>query len=227
MNPTLQKSPGALALDIDSLLQGSYLLVVELRQGGSVQTSPDLWQHCVKQIEHVQQGLKDAEVSQRSIDLVSHAQCALLDETVLGCAKHAAHADWVKEPLQAKFFGRHQAGEFLYEDLREALREPAPDLLVLTAFQRVLVLGFQGRYRDLIHPERERLLAALNTQVAPLEFSHWLKTRGNARRRMTPRRWLQSTLAQILAAGLLFVGTWWGLNHLLGAVVATLMPGQP
>jgi type VI secretion system protein ImpK len=213
-------------LDIDALLQDSYLLVVELRQGAWAQNSQDLWKRCAKQIEQVRQRLKDAGVSQRNIDHISHAQCALLDETVLSCAKDEAHAAWASEPLQARFFSRHQAGEFLYEDMRDVLREPVPDPLVLTAFQRVLMLGFQGRYRDPQDPEREQLLAALNAQVAPLDMAHALPTRVDVSQQMTIRRWLRSPLVHVLAAGLLLLGVWWGLDRLLGGVIATLLPGQ-
>ncbi|VVO28520.1 type VI secretion system protein TssL, short form [Pseudomonas fluorescens] len=226
MNLITSKKPAATAVDIDSLLQDSYLLVVELRQGASAQNSLVLWERCVKQVEQVQQRLKEANVSQRSIDHVSHAQCALLDETVLGCAKEGAHANWAKEPLQARFFSRHQAGEFLYEEMREVLREPAPDLLALTAFQRVLMLGFQGRYRDVNDPERELLLAALNAQVDPLKLSHGVTTQVVAGHRMSTLHGLQSPLAHVLAATLLLVGAWWGLDHLLGGVIAALLPGQ-
>lgn len=226
MNPITLKKQTATAVDIDSLLQDSYLLVVELRQGASAQNSRDLWQLCVEQIEHVRQQLKHAGLSQRSIDHISHAQCALLDETVLGCAKDEVHAKWASEPLQARFFSRHQAGEFLYEDMREVLREPAPDRHVLTAFQRVLMLGFRGCYRDVNDPDREQLLAALNAQVAPLELSHGVTTQVLAGHRMSTLHGLQSPLAHVLAVGLLLVGAWWGLNHLLGGVIATLLPGQ-
>lgn len=226
MNLIALKKQTATAVDIDSLLQDSYLLVVELRQGASAQNSLDLWQRCVEQIEHVRQLLKHAGLSQRSIDHISHAQCALLDETLLNCAKDEAHAKWASEPLQAKFFSRHQAGEFLYEDMREVLREPAPDRHVLTAFQRVLMLGFRGCYGDVNDPDREQLLAALNAQVAPLELSHGLKTQMGAGHRISSLHRLRSPLAHVLAVGLLLVGAWWGLNHLLGGVIATLLPGQ-
>lgn len=226
MNLIISNKQAATAVDIDSLLQDSYLLVVELRQGASAQNSLDLWERCVTQIEHVQQLLKHAGLSQRSINYISHAQCALLDETLLTCAKGDTHAAWVREPLQARFFNRHQAGEFLYEDMREVLREPTADRHVLTAFQRVLMLGFRGRYRDVNDPEREQLLAALNAQVAPLELSHGVTTQVVAGHRMSTLHWLQSPLANVLAAGLLLVGVWWGLDHLLGGVIATLLPGQ-
>lgn len=225
MNLTSSKKYAVAALDLDALLQDSYLLVVELRQGALVHDSPNLWTRCAKQIEQVRQGLKEADVNTRSIELISYAQCALLDETALRCAKGDAHARWASEPLQAKFFNRHQAGEFLYEDMREALRQPAPDVLVLTVFQRVLMLGFQGRYRDVNDPEREQLLDALNSRVAPLELNHVFMTQ-RIGRSMSPLRWLRSPLVHILVAGLLLVGIWWGLDYWLGVLIATLVPVQ-
>ncbi|VVP61949.1 hypothetical protein PS870_06485 [Pseudomonas fluorescens] len=213
------------AQDLDALLQDVYLLVVELRQGASVQNSPDLWHHCVSKIEQIQQALKDGAVNARSIELISYALCALLDETALGCAKLEAHAKWAGEPLQAKFFNGHQAGEFLYEDMRELLGQPSPDVLVLTAFQRVLMLGFQGRYRDVNDPEREQLLVALNAQVAPLWLNQALTTQDRGHR-INPLRGLHSPLVHFLVAGLLLVGVWWGLDHWLSGLVAALVPGQ-
>ncbi|MEG0635737.1 DotU family type IV/VI secretion system protein [Pseudomonas sp. WS 5412] len=225
MNLTASKKHTVTAQGLDALLQDSYLLVVELRHGASVQESPNLWRRCEKQVEQVQQSLKDAGVSTRSIELISHAQCALLDETALTCAQGDAHAKWASEPLQARFFSRHQAGEFLYEDMRESLRQPSPDVLVLTAFQRVLMLGFQGRYRDANDPEREQLLDELNARVAPLELNQALTTH-SVGHRMNPLRWLRSPLVHILAAGLLLVATWWGLDHWLSGLVGALVPGQ-
>lgn len=214
------------AVDVDALLQDSYLLVVELREGATAPSGRDLWKHCSNQVEEVRQRLKDVGMSQRSIDHISYAQCALLDETVLGFAKEKAHADWAAEPLQAKFFNRHQAGEFLYEDMHEVLREPAPDLQVLTAFQRVLMLGFKGRYSDLEHPEREQLLDTLNARVTPLATRHALIPRAGRVGGFRVRRWLHSPLMQCLVVAMLLVGAWWGLNYLLGDAISSLLPGR-
>jgi type VI secretion system protein ImpK len=224
MSLMTSKKPSAIALDIDSLLHNSYLLVVELRQGASAQNSEQLWKLCAEQIEQVRQQLKEAGLSRRSIEHISHAQCALLDETLLSCAQKEAHAQWASEPLQAKFFSRHQAGESLYEDMREVLREPAPDQQVLTVFQRVLMLGFQGRYRDVNDPERAQLLEALNAQVAPLDINQTLPTQARDRIRWLPA--LRSPLAHAVAVGLLLLGVWWGLDHLLGGVISTRLPGE-
>ncbi|MBD0682795.1 type VI secretion system protein TssL, short form [Pseudomonas sp. PSB11] len=225
MNLKASRKPAALAVDIDALLQDSYLLVVELRQGASTLDGTALWDLCVKQVEHVRQLLEHAGLAPRSIDHISHAQCALLDETVLRIETQARDA-WTKEPLQAKFFNRHQAGEFLYEDMREVLREPAPDPLVLTVFHRVLMLGFQGRYRDAGDPEREQLLSAFHVQVAPLGLSRSLATTVKIGQRLRMRLWTHSPLAHGLLVGMLFVGLWWGLDQLLANLLNSVLPGE-
>ena len=226
MNLNPSSDPTSMSVDIDALLQDSYLLVVELRQGACALNTDKLSALCIKQIELVRRLLKEAGLSSRSIDHISHAQCALLDETVLGRGKDEDHAKWARKPLQARFFNRHQAGEFLYEDMREVLREPSADQHVLTAFHRVLMLGFQGRYRDANDPEREQLVVALAARVAPLKLSHTLPTHVNVGRRMKAFYWLRSPLAHVLAASLLLVGVWWGLDHLLNGVIASLSSVQ-
>lgn len=211
------------AVDIDALLQDSYLLVVELRQGASAQNSDAVKALCVQQVERVRQSLEEAGLAQRSIDHISHAQCALLDETMLTLTLDRAHANWASEPLQTKFFNRHQAGVFLYEDMREVLREPAPDPLVLTAFQRVLTLGFKGRYADIDDPEREQLLTALNERVAPLKLHRRSTATVSGSRGMTLFPGVRSPLVNTLAAGLLLVVLWYGLDQWLGGLAATLL----
>lgn len=226
MNMTANKEDAAIAVDIDELLQDTCLLVVELRQGASVPQGQALWQLCVEQVEYVRQQLKLAGLSQRNIDHISHAQCALLDETVLTCTQGDEHAGWASEPLQTRFFNRHQAGEFLYEEVREVLREPAPNRQVMTAFQRVLMLGFRGRYRDLGDPEREQLLLALSAQVTPLSISQSLVTQPGGADWAAGVTWLRSPLIHVVTACLLLAATWWGLDHLLSGALASLLPAQ-
>lgn len=221
-----RSTPLAQADDLDGLLQDSYLLVVELKQGGAAQTSEGLWSQCVTQVETVRSGLQRAGVSPRSIELISHAQCALLDETILGHADDAARARWASEPLQARFFGRHQAGESLYEEMTEVLRQPSPDPLLLTAYHRVLMLGFHGRYAQLHDPERQRLLATLDAQVAPLGLDQNLPTLIETRNRSALIGWMRSPALHVLAAIALLAGVWWCLDHLLAQQLASLATDQ-
>ena len=218
-----QQKPGTAKVDIDALLQDTYLLVVELRHGTGVHSSPALWPRCVADVEHVRASLQEEGLDRHSIELISHAQCALLDETVLACAEGKAHEDWAMETLQARFFSSHQAGESLYEDMRTVLRESSAHPYVFTVFQRVLMLGFQGRYRDVNHPERQQLFAAIDAHVPPFDTSQSLVTQVGSSSRLPMWRWLQSPLAHVVVAAGLLIGIWWGLDHTLGEAVASLL----
>jgi type VI secretion system protein ImpK len=96
---------------------------------------------------------------------------------------------------------------------------------VLTVFQRVLMLGFQGRYRDPSDPERERLLNALNAHVAPLRPGQGLiiQACGGV---VAGLGWLQSPLLHVLAAAVVLAAMWWGLNQLLSDTLVSLLPDQ-
>lgn len=225
MNRAAQKNVAA-KMDIDALLQDTYLLVVELRHGTDAHSSPELWSRCVADVEHVRVTLQEDGLDRRSIDLISHAQCALLDETVLACAEGRAHEDWAMETLQAKFFSSHQAGESLYEDMRTVLYEASVHPYVLTAFQRVLMLGFLGRYREVNHPERQQLLTAISAQVAPLDTSQSLVIQVGSSPRIPMLGWLQFPLLHVVVAAVLLIGVWWGLDNALGEAVASLLPVQ-
>ncbi|MDU4253046.1 type VI secretion system protein TssL, short form [Pseudomonas sp.] len=222
MTKMLGKASG---VDIDALLQDTYLLVVELQQGAMTLDGDALWKHCTAQIEHCRNSLIEAGMSQRGINQICYAQCALLDEMVMRRASRPSYDVWSAKPLQAHFFNRHQAGEQLYEDMREALAEPAPDLRVLTCYQRVLMLGFLGRYPQQDDPERERLLSALNEQVKPFGAAAkaplLIRASGGGW-----RRWLGEPWLHIAAAAVLLVGLWLVLQLLLVDTVATLLPGQ-
>jgi type VI secretion system protein ImpK len=185
------------------------------------------------QVAFVRQKLQHAGISQRTIDHISLAQCALLDETVLNCVNDQGHSSWAGEPLQARFFKRHQAGVSLYEDMREVLREPASDPQVLAMFQRVLALGFHGQYSGQNAPERTQLLAALNEQVPPLVLERALPTQRGTGRQGFARGWLRAPLLHALTGGLLLLATWYSMDRQLGVLLQTLLlpllpilPGQ-
>lgn len=211
------------SVDIDALLQDSWLLVVEVNRIDKLKECQQLWRRCLELVETLRERLREAGLSQRSMDLISHAQSALLDETVLGHSEGSERDIWLKEPLQARLFNAHQAGESLYEQIREVLREPSPNPHVLTAFHRVLMLGFKGRYQ-IDDPEREQLLANLTALVPPLRSDRVLLGRGSGRH--TSAAWRYSPWRHALLVGVLLSAVWWGLDLALGDLLETLLPGQ-
>lgn len=114
-------------INIDALLRDTFLTVVELRQGTTVRHGMELYRHCQRQVELVRERLKDAGFSRESVEHITYAQCALLDETVLSRGgMDDGQAIWMKDPLQSHFFNTLQAGELLYERMKQVLQEPAP-----------------------------------------------------------------------------------------------------
>lgn len=113
-------------INIDALLRDTFLTVVELRQGTTVRHGMELYRHCQRQVELVRERLKDAGFSRESVEHITYAQCALLDETVLSRGgMDDGQAIWMKDPLQSHFFNTLQAGELLYERMKQVLQEPA------------------------------------------------------------------------------------------------------
>lgn len=164
----------AVPVDIDALLQDTWLQVISLRHGPLFQEGEGrvLWERCIADVERVQRELKASELDEASCRHILTAQCALLDEAVKGRGvEDDACVQWYDIPLQGHFLGTMDAGDTLCDRMRDVLREPAPDNAVLTCFQRVMMLGFLGSYRSLSDPERQKLVSALNERVRGV--SNW------------------------------------------------------
>ena len=106
-------------IDIDALMAETWLTVTLLKQGATTPDGNVLYDTCCKHVESVREALDRAGYDDASIDHISYAQCALLDEVVMSRKLHdGADADagqvaWRKAPLQARYFGSLHAGEAL------------------------------------------------------------------------------------------------------------------
>lgn len=237
--------------DIDALMAPTWLTVAQLRHGGKVSDGPALYAACKAQVESVREALDRAGFDAESIDHITYAQCALLDETILNrrpepksavadggetgataspstdeisryalnmATLDAGQKAWRSAPLQAVYFGSLRAGEALYDRIAEILRHPAPEPAVLTCYQRVLALGFQGQYRlsGVGQSRRDEVIAALNERVPPFETGASLVVQKAGRRRYNLLRsvWFWIVLAVVLTAVAWFGGHLW-LQELL------------
>lgn len=226
---SLQRQPLSPATAIDALLQPTYLMVVQLRHGGQIRDPRKVQRYCIQQVEALSPALQALGLSDVSVERIRLAQCVLLDETLLACADEGTRGVLAGEPLQARFFGHHQGGETLYEAMRQVLAEPAPDPHVLVAYLRVLMLGFQGRYRETEHPERAQLLEQLYRRVPALQGVCDLPTakapRGS-RRALGFHNHAVRLVGHVALASLLLVAVWWALGHSLDSALASLLPEQ-
>lgn len=158
--------------DIDLINKTFYpgwLLVSQLRSGQEVKDGEALYRRACRWVNAARESLNEAGFSTTSCDHMLYAYCALMDESVLNRDKQDdGYRQWRKDPLQARFFRTLNAGEELWERIRTALREPAPDVAVLTCLYRTLQLGFTGQYRTQDDERREDVVRALSERVPPL-----------------------------------------------------------
>ncbi len=214
--------------DIDALLQNSWLQVISLRHGPKIKEGEglQLWQRGVAEVEKVQQALKEAGYRAKHCEDILYAQCALIDEVVKGRGEQDdAYVQWLHMPLQGHFLGTVDAGDMLCDRMREVLREPAAESVVVTCFQRVMLLGFLGGYRSLDDPQREKLVAALNAQVSSLSGTQAQTVLAHSKAGVGFSGWLSSWPWRIGFSTLLLATVWWGLNHWLSSLVTSLLPG--
>jgi len=141
-------------------------------------------------------------------------------------ALDAGHRAWRSAPLQAVYFGSLRAGGALYDRIAEVLRQPAPEPAVLTCYQRVLALGFQGQYSlsGVGQSQRDEVIAALNERVPPLESGASLVVQKTGRRRYNLLRsvWFWIVLAVILTGAV-----WLGGHLWLQDLLRQQLPEQP
>ncbi|MCB4613929.1 type VI secretion system protein TssL, short form [Enterobacter asburiae] len=223
-----RKHGAAVSVDIDALLQNTWLQVISLRHGPQFQEGEGrvLWERCVADVERVQRELKASELDEASCEHILTAQCALLDEAVKGRGvEDDACVQWYDIPLQGHFLGTMDAGDTLCDRMRDVLREPTPDVAVLTCFQRVMMLGFLGGYRALNDPERQKLVSALSEHVAPFSYPQTHPVLAESRAGWGMGGWLASWPARIGLSVIFLAALWWGLDRWLDQMLLTLLPG--
>lgn len=217
-------------VDIDSLMADTWLTVAQLRHGARAPDGKALYESCCAQVDSVRAALERAGYDSESITHISYAQCALLDEAVMNrkpvavaesdvtSSEAQAEADegirtWRAAPLQARYFGSLRAGGALYDRIAEVLRQPSPIPAVLTCYQRVLALGFQGQFSlsGVGQEQREEVLAALNARVPPLETDVSLVVQKTGKRRYNLLRsvWFWIAFALVLTAAVWAGGHLW------------------
>lgn len=223
-----RKRDAAASIDIDALLQDSWLQVISLRHGPVFQDGEGrtLWERCIADVERVQRELKASELDEASCQHILTAQCALLDEVVKGRGvDDDACVQWYDIPLQGHFLGTMDAGDTLCDRMRDVLREPAPDHAVVTCFQRVMMLGFLGGFRSLNDPERLKLVTALNERVAPFSYPQTHPVLAESRAGQGMGGWLESWPVRIGLSVLVLAALWWGLDLWLDRLLQSLLPG--
>lgn len=157
---------------IERIFSPGWLMASQLRSGQEVRAGEKLYRRACRLVQEARSALTDAGYSDISRDHMVYALCALLDESVLNRGvTDDGYLTWHRDPLQAHFFGTLNAGEDLWERIRNLLKETAPDTAVLTCMYRTLQLGFVGQYRAQDDERREDIVSVLGERVPPFSLS--------------------------------------------------------
>lgn len=216
------------SIDIDALLQDTWLQVISLRHGPTFQDGEGrkLWERCIADVARVQRELKASGLDDARCQHILTAQCALLDEAVKGRGvDDDACVQWYDIPLQGHFLGTMDAGDTLCDRMHDVLREPVPDQAVMTCFQRVMMLGFLGSFRSLDDPARQALVNALSEHVTPFTYSQTQPVLVDSRAGRDRGGWLVSWPVRIGLSVMVVAALWWGLDNWLNQMLLTLLPG--
>lgn len=212
-------------IEIDELLRETVLTVVQLKEGTVISSVSHLYKQCKQQVMILREQLHAAHFSQEVIDDISYAQCALLDETVLLCSQNNKQAqnydEWLGAPLQVVFFNTNNAGHDLFEKIRNRLRADKKEYLILSCFDRVLGLGFQGCYLNQPQMEREHLIIALREALHyhEPEFEHAIIEQNRSFRYLGRKTLLM--FFTLLSIGLV-IGLYFFLDDRLNALIKPL-----
>lgn len=156
---------------IEQIFYPGWLMASQLRGGQEVRDGEGLYRRACRLVQEARKSLSDAGYSDSSQEHMVYALCALLDESVLNRGtSDDGYLAWRRDPLQAHFFGTLNAGEVLWERIRNLLKESAPDMAVLTCMYRTLQLGFVGQYRAQNDERREDVVRALGERVPALRL---------------------------------------------------------
>ncbi|MGN2424338.1 DotU family type IV/VI secretion system protein [Raoultella sp. Lac2] len=209
---------------IEQIFYPGWLMASQLRGGQVVRDGEVLYRRACRLVQEARTLLSDAGYSEISRDHMVYALCALLDESVLNRGTtDDGYLTWRRDPLQAHFFGTLNAGEELWERIRNLLKESAPDTAILTCMYRTLQLGFVGQYRAQDDERREDVVRALGERVPAFTLAQDAPLVIRASRLRSGRRlyWISWILGAAVLAAL-----WFFLSSSLTELVSqTVRPG--
>lgn len=203
---------------IDTLLQDSFLFVMDVLHNSSLQRDNDFYRRGCKLVETLKQQLEAPQAGEEFTHHVLYAQCGLLDQIVLNSASQQDNHAWLSAPLQSRYLSEMRAGEVIPERLKMLLRQPVPDMRLLVLYQRIFAMGF-GRYSPDFQHERHELMESLDALVPSVDTPQYaplvVELRPRARDGLLRSGRFHIALLVVVAA--LWYGLSFALSHFLNS----------
>ncbi|NUE67133.1 DotU family type IV/VI secretion system protein [Snodgrassella sp. ESL0253] len=127
-------------------LRNYILFVTRLNMGHAIQNMDEMQLIAVHLVTEFDQKLGENHLPDHERKQIRYALYALVDELALRFLDSKNKLIWESSPLQVSQFGEYDAGIQLFEDIQTELHKPDPSYWLLTIWQLIFALGFNGKY---------------------------------------------------------------------------------
>lgn len=138
------------------------LFVTRLSMGHAIQNMEEVQLLAIHFVTEFDQKLSENHLTDQQRKQISYALYALIDELALRFLDSKSKLVWESSPLQVSQFGEYDAGIQLFEDIQNELHKPDPSFWLLTVWQLIFALGFNGKYLFEDTHRRNELIAKID-----------------------------------------------------------------
>jgi type VI secretion system protein ImpK len=127
-------------------LRNYILFVTRLNMGHAIQNMDEVQLIAIHLVSEFEQKLSENHVPEHERKQICYGLYALVDELALRFLDSKNKLIWENSPLQVSQFGEYDAGIQLFEDIQNELHKNAPSYWLLSVWQLIFALGFNGKY---------------------------------------------------------------------------------
>lgn len=146
-------------------LRDYILFVTRLTTGNAVQSIEEIQFLAIHFITDFDQILNENNLANNERKQIRYALYALVDEIALRFLDSKNKLLWESSPLQVTQIGEYDAGIQLFEDIQVELQKPDASYWLLTIWNIVFALGFNGQYLFENSQKKSELVAMINKKL--------------------------------------------------------------
>lgn len=128
------------------LMHDIALIVSALSAQAKTNDVDELQQRGLAALDAFDAALQGEHVATQERQHAVYAASALLDEAALAAIEPEQRESWMANPLQVTRFANYQGGERVFEQIDAELSHSTPSQWLLSTWQVVLALGYQGKH---------------------------------------------------------------------------------
>lgn len=146
-------------------LRNYILFVTRINMGHAIQNMDEVQLIAIHLVTDFDQKLGENHLPDDIRKQIRYALYALVDELALRFLDNKNKSIWESSPLQVSQFGEYDAGIQLFEDIQTELHKPDPSFWLLSIWQLIFALGFNGKYLFKDAHIRKELISKIDSHL--------------------------------------------------------------